>query len=54
MQKNLKKKAKERGWHSSKPALIGYIINQQRTGKPPLLQEIYNKILKIITKNSTI
>jgi hypothetical protein len=36
------------------PILLDYMTNAPRLGRPPLLQEIYDKVLKVVTKNSSI
>ena len=51
----LRKKAISRGWEpgNDKPLLIEHVSDAPKLGRPPLSQEICNKVLKVVTKNST-
>jgi hypothetical protein len=49
------KKAIERGWEPGKdmPLCLRHVTDASKSGRPPLLQEICDEVLKVVTKNST-
>ena len=51
----LQKKVIERRWEPRKdmPLCLRHVTNAFKSGQPLLLQEICDKVLKVVTKNST-
>jgi len=51
----LQKKAIERGWEPGKdmPLYLRHMTDASKSGRPLLSQEICDKVLKVVTKNST-
>ena len=52
-QSKLRKKALERGWDPDKPILLKHVTNASKSGRPLLTQEVCDKVIKVVTKNST-